>query len=185
MATAGGTYARTFFKGAGPGTHWHVNDARLSGFLASPRPTSVNAIVTHVGAYSHPSAFLSVTSSFAVARSYALLGPGGPASTSSPGYVYEIDFAAVTTPVSLFDPVHSIASGFSSTGAHLHDGNQDLLTEVASGLPLSIAPQLGGTKTIPAVSKELRALIFSSRDAEILVHGGLPAGAVVYRHDVW
>jgi hypothetical protein len=180
---------KTLFKGAGPGTHWHKNDARILGFASAARGLTRNAIVTHITAYSNPSAALSVSSSFAIARRYALSGPAGPATGAAPGYVYEIDLTGVAMPGKLVDPVQQISSSHTAAGAHQHNGDQTLLAEIASGNssvnPFTNAMQLGGRMAAPAVSAELMALIFAIRDAEILVYGSIPHAAVVNRHDVW
>ena len=149
----------------------------------------MNAIVNHITAYSHPSPYLSVTSSFAIARRYALLGPVGLAAPSAPGFVYEIDLSAISNPVKLIDPIKHIASHFRGAGAHEHNGDQVLLSEIAMGNhganPYAKAHQLGGHLAMPAVNAQLTALVFAIRDAELLVFGAVPHHAVVQRHDVW
>ena len=186
---AGCETIKTLFKGAGPGTHWHQNDARVQGLVGSARSSTVNAIVNHITAYSHPSPYLSVTSSFAIARRYALLGPLGLAAPSAPGCVYEIDLSAISNPVKLIDPIKHIASHFRGAGAHEHNGDQVLLSEIAMGnhgaKPYAQAHQLGGRLAMPAVNAQLTALVFAIRDAELLVFGAVPHHAVVQRHDVW
>jgi hypothetical protein len=180
---------KTLFKGAGPGTHWHTHNACEQGFLGSARDSTLNAIVTHITAYSNPSPYLSMSTSYAIARRYALLGLTVPISESAPGYVYEIDLSAIRSAVTLVDPVKDIASGHQSTGAHDHNGDQNLLAEIARGsggaTPFTVAHQLGGRVAVPAVNPQLTALIFAIRDAEILVYGAVPKSAVVRRHPVW
>jgi hypothetical protein len=176
---------RTLFKGAAPGTHWHQSDARISGFSASTRVHTKNAVVTHIGGYSYPSPYLSVSTSFAVARRYALIGPQGAATVDTPGYVYEIDLEATTSHVSLIDPVREIALGHTGVVSYEHDGDVDLIRQIAQGQDPSAAYQLGGSSRVPAVSADLRSLIFAVRDAELLIHGSLPNGAVIRRHDAY
>jgi hypothetical protein len=113
------------FKGAAPGTYWHLNDARLSGFMAAAtRPHTTNAVLGHITHYSHPSPYLSLSFSFAVARSYALVGPAGPASATNPGYVYEIDLSIVPGCPRPLDTLLEIAK---AGHAHEHNGGQDLM----------------------------------------------------------
>jgi hypothetical protein len=179
---------KILFKGVGPGTHWYENDPLQhgQGFTASSLPTTPNAVVTHIGYRPYPSAFLSVSLSFAAAREYALFGPKGKASAVMPGYVYEIDLSAITSPVALVDPIREIASGHTNMAVHEHDGNQGLVGEIAGGSPtLNPAHQRDGTLRPPAVSPQLRALIFAIRDAELLIQSGIPAGAIVHRYKVW
>ena len=117
------------FKGAGPGTFWHINDARLTGFTcAANRPPTKNAVVGHIAAYSHPSPFLSFSTSFAVARQYALMGPSGEATHANPGYVYEIDPSAVAASLTVYDPIEEIVKGGLIQG---HNGDQNLIVGVA------------------------------------------------------
>ncbi len=149
----------------------------------------MNAIVTHITAYSNPSPYLSASTSYAIARQYALVGSDSLASPTAPGYVYEIDLGAIRTAVTLLDPVKDIASAYSLTGAHDHNGDQNLLAEIAKGsrgaTPFTAAHQLGGKMAVPAVNPQLTALVFAIRDAEILVCGAVPKSAVVSRHPVW
>ena len=181
MAT--GAAIPILYKGAGPGTHWHINDPRLGGFITGAMPATPNAVVRHITNYSFPSAYLSFSTSFAIARSYALTGPGGLATTTSPGFVYEIDLSAITAAPALVDPVHSVSSN--GMFAHNHNGAGALIAEVALGATaFAQAHQCGGGMLTPAVSGHLRALIFAIRDAEVLIGGNVLAGAVVNRHSV-
>lgn len=182
MATA----IPTLYKGAGPGTHWHATDPRLNGFTVGAMANTANRVIGHITNYSFPSAYLSFSTSYAVARSYALTGPLGVASALAPGYVYEIDLSAVSTVPTLVDPIAIISAGGSRAGAHGHNGAGALIGEIASGLATpSLAHQCGGGMLTPAVSSELRALIFAMRDAEVLINGNVIAGAVVNRHSVF
>lgn len=177
----------TLYKGAGPGTHWHINDPRTSGgFTSGTLPANVNGIIRHITAYSFPSAYLSMSTSFAVARYYALFGPGGPATAASPGYVYEIDLSTLNPAPAITDPVQGISAGTNGTIAHQHNGVGTLIAEVAQGLTAyTPCHQCGGVMHAPAVSAELRALVFAIRDAEVLVNGNVLAGAVINRHSVF
>lgn len=169
------------YKGAGPGTHWHVNDARASGFTsAGTSATNRNAVVRHIVAYSHPSPLVSLTSSFAVAREYAISGPAGVATKAAPGYVYEIDLSGASG-IKVFDPLHMVVKAALS---HLHSGAQDLILAVAQNLPFVPCHHSGGKALPPTVPQELRALVYALRDAEVLVPVVPSAYVGVKRHDV-
>ncbi len=153
-----------FYKGAGPGTHWHLNDARLSGFTAAA--TSIanrNTVIRHIAAYSHPSPLISVSSSFAVARQYALTGPAGIASGAAPGYVYEIDLTVAKQKV--IDPLFVIVK---SSLSHIHTGDQGLIVALSQALALVPCLHPGGRMLTPSVPPELRALVSALRDGEVL-----------------
>ncbi len=176
----------TLFKGAGPGTHWHANDARTLGFTsAAHRPHTKNAVISHITAYSFPSPYVSLTTSFAVARQYALSGPGGIASRKTPGYVYEVDLSACTAMPTIFNPVAEVSK---ANLAHAHDGGQSLILGVASRTHSRILNvkvlHSGGLRTLPNISADMRALVNALRDAEVLVNT-VPSTCVVMRHNVF
>lgn len=186
----------TVFKGAAPGTHWWNNDPRMNGFVcAAGKPLSVPAIIRHITGYSFPSPYLSFSASFAVARSYALMGPAGPASVGSPGYVYEADIDP--DHVTLFHPCLEILQTGCSEGKHLHDGGPDLLLGIAApdahpsilvAAPPRTATHSGSAGppngAPPRYLTELQAVVFALRDAEILATS-VPAGCIIRRHDVF
>jgi hypothetical protein len=64
-----------YYRGAGVGTYWHERDARIEGF--SPwRPsgdTSTNYLIQHIVRGTVVSPFVSLTRSYGVAHSYAVL----------------------------------------------------------------------------------------------------------------
>ena len=183
---ASGQAAQTLYKGAAPGTHWHVNDAVQHGFAVGSRPPGHSAILRHIVNYSFPSAYLSFSTSFAVARQYALQGPGGLASASAPGYVYEVDLSVLGTPLAIVDPVFELASAANGTIAHGHDGAGALIAEVAYGRrTLSQAMHCGGAMRAPKVTGELRSIVFAIRDAEVLIGVTVPSAAVLHRHRVY
>lgn len=186
-----------FFKGAGPGTHWWNNDARLQGFSVSPGMQNINAIIRHITAYSYPSPYLSFTASFAVAQIYALVGPDGLATQSMPGYVYEIDVTTdPTAGLRLIDPIQEILASNPPLGTvpllptH-HDGGQDLILAIASpgSYPTVLAtppPRPGNPiPTPPIVQRPFQAVIFVLRDAEILVATHVSPACIIHRHNVY
>jgi len=176
----------TLFKGAAPGTHWHQTDARICGFTAAAnRPHTTNAVLGHVTNYSHPSPYLSLSFSFAVARQYALRGPLGVARAATPGFVYEVDLSTIADPPRAFDTLVEIAK---VGNANEHNGDQGLLLGVADGAThgsvlTTPIPLPGGRMVQPMVSQALRALVLATRDAEVLL-ASVPAACVVGRHDV-
>lgn len=175
------------YKGAGPGTHWHSHDPRsaFGGFTAGLLPSTPNAVIRHITNYSFPSAYLSFSTSFAIARGYALDGPAGIATASSPGYVYEIDLSALMSPPSLVDPVHTLSSPVGAF-AHNHNGSDKLVAEIAGkATTFSQAHQCGGSMLSPAVNSSLRALIFAIRDAEVFIGSNVLSGAIINRHNVF
>ena len=170
------------FKGAGVGTHWHTNDPRTNGgfFCAPGRPPSAVAVVTHIGGISHPSPYLSFSTSYAVAYAYAMMGPT-VATAANQGRIYEIDPSALP----LVHPVEAIAR---LTNSWHHDGDQTLVLGVADptglGHHLTTHPQRPpGSLARPAsVSDELVALVNSVRDAEVLVQGPVAPNCIVNTH---
>ena len=168
------------YKGAGPGTHWHLNDARLSGFTSAANGVANrNAVVRHIVAYSHPSPLVSLTSSFAVAREYAISGPAGWATKAAPGFIYEIDLSMLSGS-KVFDPILMVVKKALS---HMHSGAQDLILAVAQNLPFVPCHHAGGKALPPTVPQELRALVYALRDAEVLAPV-VPSACVVNRHNV-
>lgn len=184
------------YKGAGPGTHWWQNNPQQhGGFRSAPsaRGMSPGAAVLHVTAYSHPSPFVSLTASFAVAREYALSGPAGVATRARPGFVYVVDTARAS--VRLRDPIRLIAGAQPSLAtvttclATHHDGGSDLILGVASprlhGPVLTTPPRrIRGGRNAPQVTQEFQALVFALRDAEVLAQSVAPA-CIVNQVPVW
>lgn len=184
------------FKGAGPGTHWWLNDARIAGGFHSPpiAPPSPAAAIRHVTTYSHPSPYVSFSASFDIARTaYALFGPGGPATAAVPGYVYEIDTALAD--VVIHDPLALIAAtqpdlrDVPRLPTH-HDGSTDLILAIAAPTRfptiMTTPPRRlrDDDSRAPMVTPELQALIFALRDVEVLIERAPPA-CIVNRHSVW
>ena len=176
----------TLYKGAGPGTYWHRNDARTSGFpLPSKKQPTSNAVVTHITSYSFPSCYLSFSLSFAIARElYAMSGPGGPASKSSPGYVYEIDLSQVSETIPVVNPLEELCKlGL----IHRHNGDGDMILAVAGSSHHTLSKRVaasGGRHVSPNMSPELQALVYAVLDAEVLARA-VPAACVVNRHSVY
>jgi hypothetical protein len=172
----------TFYKGAGPGTHWHTNNAQLTGFTtAAVGATNRNTVVRHIVHYSHPSPLISLTSSFAVARSYALLGPAGIATRANPGIVYEIDFSLIVNPPRIVNPLRLIAN---TMAAYLHTGDPSLILNLAQRHTYTTCHHAGGRMLLPTFQQELYALVYALRDAEVLATA-IPNVCVFNQHSVY
>jgi predicted MPP superfamily phosphohydrolase len=186
-----------FYRSAAVGSYWHANDARIGGFIASaPAITpTVNIMIQHLSGFIANSPFISLTASFGVARSYALVGSGGTATPDNPGYVYIIDIPEhFPSSMQFFDPLQVIASSappppFSMP--YYHEGAPDFLLGVVNPVQFShsltsVRLTAAGTSTAPATpSPHLQALLWALRDAEVLVAGIIPAQYVVQRVDVY
>ena len=186
-----------FFRGAGVGTYWHNNDARVLGFTPKSPGVSPGAsrMMQHVARGSHTSPYLSFSRSFGIAWAYGVVGTS-IATQQNPGYVYELDIPDPLPPgVTLLDPLQEVAKtlGNPPGGSYQHDGQQDFLLGVVD--PLNHAARLtaairqppgsSGTPRGATLTLELETLVRTLRDAEVLALGNIPAAWVVYRHDVW
>ena len=165
------------YKGVAPGTYYTSVDPRAVGFNGElSRPTSFDHIITHITAHSWPSAWISVSLSFAVAAEYATSG----------GSVYEIELDRVGHG-DITDPLRSLIQLADSTlrFLHQHDGHQDLIPGVCDPLRQSVLtsfplrPGQPPSRKMPApnISRHLNALVFATRDSELLV-SSIPPRAV-------
>lgn len=188
----------TFYRGAGIGTYWHANDARLTGFLPHfPGALAGNAAVMgHIRNGTTTSPYISLTRSYAVARDYALVGRATPSRTT-PAYVYEVSISdPPPTGMLLFDPVQQIASscpGPLASPHYQHDGSQTFLLGVTSPTTMShfltahisLPPPAGGTPRPANLSAELETMVRGLRDSEILVQAVIPSYCVTGRFDIF
>lgn len=183
-----------FYKGAGIGTWWHDNDARRTGFQPwTPAPESdaftVHRIMHHVARATTTSPFISLTRSYEVARSYALVGRQPPP-LADDGLVYEIEIDDASA-VRLLDPVKLVAAELPEPyqTAYQHDGAPEFLLGVVAPkhfrrfLRQSYGQPPGGlgTERPPGLSIQVETLVRALRDAEILVYGSIPASCVKAR----
>jgi hypothetical protein len=174
------------YKGASPDTHWHRTDPRHTGFIVSGgQPHSPSLVTQHISYASHPSPYLSFTLSYAVAREYGRIG----ATRRKPGFVYAVDTALDPT-LRVLDPVLTLAQAYSPI--HEHDGCPKLVPAIASkgtghaARVLTAPPaRLSTLPRPPSWRNELQAVIYSLRDAEILVHGAVPSTCITQRFTVW
>ena len=193
----------TFYKGAGIGTHWHINDSREVGFEARSPTTAptIEELITHVATGTANSPYVSVTRSYAVAWHYAVYRGRAIPGLSHPAYVYEIE---IDMPPSgelyVYDPVTEVIQMlFVSTGAGIqgevptyqHNGLPSLLLGVVD--PENMGhflvgrqpqPPGPGAPCAPNITPPLRTFVNVLRDAEILVYGHIPAVCVTHRFDV-
>jgi hypothetical protein len=188
----------SFYRGAGVGTYWHQNDARLNGFL--PHHATVGAgasrVLGHIARGTAASPYVSLTRSYAVARQYALSGLLPPLA-ADPAYVYEVEIdehdGAGTR---LVDPVVEIAKYLGSpydARTYHHDGDLKFILGIAESVncvhhlhqPVLFPPPGEGTPRTPLLHIELEALVRALRDAEVLALGAIAASQVKRRIDVY
>jgi hypothetical protein len=185
-----------FYRGAGPGSHSHVHDARELGFAPHfPGQTaSVSRLIHHITRATTMSPYISFSHSYGVALSYAVVGPGGFATPEVPGYVYEVEISD-DKECGVLDPVKEIARSLPHPWLepnYRHDGEPTFLLGVVDPVnmraslqahclfpPLSI-----GTSRTPHLSEQLEGMVRALRDAEILVRGKVPSGLVKCRYEV-
>ena len=184
-----------FYRGAGLGTHWWLNDARAGGFAArAPRnPSSVDRLMQHVGGSTQTTPFISLTRSYAVAWDYAVKGGRGYPSRKAPAFIYEVEIDAGAS-CRLLDPLKAIATSLPEPltlpGFH-HDGDQSSLIGIVDAGQSDILnkpvryPPPQPPKPNVNVGPELRALVRALRGAEVVAVDHIPARLVVVRHDVW
>ena len=193
----------TFYKGAGVGTHWHINDSREGGFEArSPttRPT-IEALITHVAKSTANSPYISLTRSYAVAWNYAVRGGTDIRTLDKRGCVYEIEIdTPLPSQLKLLDPVKEVAMSLSnpidvdSEGGYpfyQHNGLPTFLLGVVSPADMSHfqvgrqpQPPGPGVPCPPNLTPQLETLVNALRDAEILLHGHISPSCVKNRFEV-
>lgn len=175
-----------FYRGAGPGTYWRVNDPAHIGFIPH-RPgqaPSPGRLMHHIARCSTDSPYISFSRSFAVARAYALVGSAAFASASSPGLVHEIEINDDSV-VKVLDPIQEIAAALPPIWmepSYQHDGDQSFLLGVIDQRNMHCAlkqqcvftPGSKATPRTPNLSIHLEALVKALRDAEVLIQGNVP-----------
>ncbi len=193
----------TFYKGAGIGTHWHINDSREVGFTAISPTTrhTIEALVTHVAESPTNSPYISLTRSYAVAWNYAVRGGTDIRTLGKRGYVYEIEIDIPLSPeLELLDPVKEVAKSLPNPidvdfkggyPFYQHNGLPDFLLGVVrpEGMSRFLVgrqprPPGPGVPCRPNLTPQLKALVNALRDAEILFYGRIPPSCVKNRFEV-
>ena len=188
-----------FYKGVGVGTFLHSHDPMITGI--TPRlptaPFNLAAAMEHVARGTTISPCISVTSSFSIAKAYAIEGSKSRPTASMPPYVYTIDLPHHLDPlapgVRVEDPVQIVAASVSllASPSYQHNGDKNFLLGVVDPKGhrrhlrrLVVFPVPSPIPRPPALSIELETMVFALRDAEALVVGNLPPGSVIARTDV-
>lgn len=173
----------TFFKGVGSDTYWAKTDATRTGF--SPRNSGIEpdyrAVIDHIrGNTVGP--FISLTRSYEVARDYALYFSISNPGVSNPAYVYELEIPDNNLPenLTLVDPIQLIGKTLPSPTqqfSYQHNGGQDVILGLANQrrfghiLKRNVIEKNGYSSSPPNISQEIRCLVASIRDSEILACG--------------
>jgi hypothetical protein len=172
-----------FYKGAGPGTHYWdpKNDPSVSGFQATPAGTpGADAAIRHISHFSHPSLYVSITASFAIARSYAMSGPAGAATQHQPGKVFLLQ---IDKPhhIRLHSPVELISRSYPAF--FHHDGDAFLMANISCG-NMPKPDRIDGFPVNWTIPAALLAVMNCVRDAELLSERILPVCVTGVR-SVW
>lgn len=189
-----------FYRGAGIGTYWYLNDPIERGFTArAPGMTSTtNRLMLHIARSTINSPFISMTRSYGVAWHYAMSSSERAPTLSDPAYVHEIEIQEPLLPtLQLLDPVKEVTQTLpapTSPGPpYQHDGLPDFLIGIVDPgnmghflTPSSLQPPGSeGTPRTPNLTIELETLVRTLRDAEILAHGIIPATCVKNSFNVY
>ncbi|MBI3681606.1 MAG: hypothetical protein HY235_14585 [Acidobacteria bacterium] len=186
-----------FYRGAGVGTYWHQNDARLTGFTSHHPGAGAqwHRIMYHIARGTTVSPYVSLTRSYGVAYGYAVAGRELP-TPAKPGYVYQVLIDEVDGfGTRLIDPVQAVAENLGSPLAERswhHDGTQEFLLGVISPSrhfeilekPALFPPPGEGTPRPPLLSIELETLVRALRDAEVLALGAVAKAQVLERFEI-
>ena len=173
----------TFYKGAAIGTHWHTHDSRRVGFTARFPSTHLETeiFIDHIVANIPNSPYISLTRSYAVAWHYAVFNGKQEPGPGKPTYIYEIEIDdSLPHGLNLLDPVKEVVHILPQPlrGIVNLEYMADILDNPVSQLPNS------SSRFSPDVERQLIALVFAERDAEVLVHGYIPPFCVKQRFEV-
>jgi hypothetical protein len=180
-----------FYKGAGVGTYWHTNDARVQGFTpcSATIGQTPDRLMQHIARGNTFSPYISLTRSYGVAWDYAMNGRAR-STQANPGYVYEIEINdPLPAGMLLLDPIKVVADHAPSPLAppYQHDGRSDFLLSVIDTSIVAtpvLLPAGGATPRQPNLTIEIETLVRVLRDAEILANI-VPRACVSNRIDVW
>src|SRR5260370_15284952 len=89
----GDTRMPMFYRGAGRGTYWHANDARLTGFApqAPGMMASTTRLMDNIARGTVSSPYVSLTRSYGVGLAYAAYSGRQRPTQANPADVYEIE----------------------------------------------------------------------------------------------
>jgi len=141
------------------------------------------------------SPYISFTRSYGVARAYAIVGSKRFATTSDPGYVFEIEISE-DAGCRVLDPVREIAQKLPmpwQSPNYQHDGEQGFLLGVVDPVKMKshlqeyclFPPGSAATPRTPHLSEELEGLVRALRDSEVLVEGNVPASLLRNCYEVF
>jgi hypothetical protein len=177
-----------FYKGVAYGTHWYDKYDSRHGFWA-PKPEKLDEdleIINHISnGGSAQSPFLSVTTSYGVALSYAKnkqLVNGTILELE--GLIYVID-SDQEPGLRIIDPVKRIAEGLKAPHDYHHSGSRNCLLELiepgVTGLKEEVLfPKPPGNQGVEThFSAELKTMVYALRDSEILIFGEIPASCII------
>lgn len=193
----------TYYKGAGVGSHWHIHDSRKIGFTArsSERNPTTDVLIEHIATSTLNSPYISLTRSYAVAWDYAMIGETDRPTPDNPAYIYEIEINnSSPSDIKLIDPIKEVAQSFleplevntpEEYSYYQHNGLQSYLLGVVNPQEMDRylfgrlpAPPGPGTEYPLQPKTQLKTLINTLRDAEILILGDIPRSCVKNRFDV-
>ena len=189
-----------FYRGAGIGTYWYLNDPVENGFTArSPEmTTSLTRLMFHIARSTVNSPFISITRSYGVAWHYAMSSSMRIPTINNPAYVHEIEIQeSLPSSLHLLDPVKEVVQALPSPESlvppYQHDGLPDFLLGVVNPRRMGDfleqhtlqPPASEGTPRPPNLTIELETLVRALRDAEILAHGIIPATCVKNSFEVY
>ncbi|MDE0427105.1 MAG: hypothetical protein OXN25_19805 [Candidatus Poribacteria bacterium] len=189
-----------FYRGAGIGTYWHLNNPLERGFIArSPGMESTTTrLMDHIARSTVNSPFISLTRSYGVAWHYAMSSSTRPPTSSQPAYVHEIEIQEpLPRGLKLLDPVKEVVQTLALPTEpgppYQHDGLPSFLIGIVDpgNMEHFLAqramqpPTSEGIPRTPNLTIELETLVRALRDSEILVHGIIPATCVKNSFDVY
>ena len=188
-----------FYRGAGVGTHWHLNDAKILGFVPqSPgMARSVATMMSHIKDGTTNSPFISLTRSYSVALSYAVYAGLETPTPERPAYVYAVEIPKKHPKgLTILDPAREILSAVADPFGEVsyqHDGFPDFLLGVIQPStmgehlhkPISHPPPSDALARPANLDQHLEAIIRALRDSELLVVGTIPATCVIHKYPVY
>jgi hypothetical protein len=172
------------------GTYYHERDACREGFVARMPVAEATSdlMIAHVARGTTRSPYISLTRSFGVAKSYALVNRM-PHMRQKKGLVYMIELDK-RSDVELLDPVKQMARLLGNPcddPSYHHDGHQGFLLGVADPVrhwversrEIAQPPPAEGTPRPANLHPHFEAMVRSLRDSEILAVRAIPKKFVI------